>query len=300
MSESHIAPEDEDGTDDASILDAAAWVAASGSARTVELVTVQDHPLGQGFVDVTVPWDGTRIVHALNGDLECTAGGATESDDPPLAHDGWAAAVAHGASGQTAIWERAVGAGRVIVLGHPSLLANAAINEHDNKRFAMNLIAAHLGPNGQLLFDDAHQGDSDLYTPSDLLSDIRVLQTLGFLLVCWAVYVLADAGSWERATRRETPSASGQAALVRASGDYLARRLRSTALAEGLLAPLRERLAGKWQLPMDRALIDGLEREGIDATTRRDLVQRLATKANKGMNAVKLHNLILALRREVR
>jgi hypothetical protein len=163
----------------------------------------------------------------------------------------------------------------------------------------MNLVASRLGLEGRVIFDDAHQGANDLYTPSELLSDVRVLQTLGFLLLCWGVYVLADAGSWERVSRQRSRPSSGQADLVRASGGYLARRLHSHALADGLLAPLRERLARKWRLPADSALSEGFALEQLAPTRANDIMRALAVKAHRPINAVRLHNLILKLRREM-
>lgn len=283
-------------------LDVPAWVALSGSAHTVALRAVAEHPLGGGFADVRVPWDGTLVVCCAGAD------GASRDAAPPAmaavdsaVNDApWRAVVEHAGAGQVAAWERRFGDGNIIVLGHPSLLANAAIAEHDNRRFAQNLIAEYLGPAGTVIFDDAHQGDNDLYTPRELLTDVRVGYTLGFLLVCWAVYLLADAGSWERATTPPGGRRPGQADRVRASGAYLARRLQHDALAQGLVAPLRDRLARKWRLPAERALADGLAREHADPALVRELMRALAGNTAGRTDPVRLHQLIVKLRRAAR
>lgn len=285
-----------------SFLEVPAWVALSGSSRTVALRAVTEHPLGGSFADVRVPWDGTLVVCCAAADAAGRGGsvrtmrtGNSAATDAP-----WRAVIEHTGSGQVAAWERRFGDGSIIVLGHPSLLANAAVAEHDNRRFAQNLIATHLGPGGYVIFDDAHQGDNDLYTPRELLTDARVLYTLAFLLVCWAVYLLADAGSWDRATTPPGGRRPGQADLVRASGAYLARRLRHDALAQGLVAPLRDRLARKWRLTSERALADGLAREHADPALVSELVRALGGNTAGRTDPVRLHKLIAKLRRAAR
>lgn len=285
-----------------SFLEVPAWVALSGSARTVELRAVNGHALGRGFAgDVRVPWDGTRVNCCKRGK---TASGDDADPAATITPDGaltaWHAVIEHGPTAQAAAWERRFGDGNIVVLGHPSLLANAAIPEHGNRRFAMNLLAEYLGPDGHLIFDDAHQGEHDLYTPRELLSDVRLLYTLGFALACWAVYLLADAGSWERATTPPQRRRPGQADVVRASGGYLARRLRHQSLADGLVAPLRERLAKKWRLPHERALADGLELERTDPVRIAAVERALAGRKADRIDPVRLHNLIVELRRKAR
>lgn len=282
-----------------SFLDVPAWVALSGSAKTVALDAVRDHPLGHGFADVRVPWDGTLIACCTeNKPTPVTGAGQTPAPAAPAGE--WRVVIEHQDSGQAAVWERRFGDGNIIVLGHPSLLANAAIPEHGNRRFAMNLIAGYLGPDGRVIFDDAHQGENDLYTPRELFSDIRLLYTLGFVLLCWAVYLLADAGTWERVTTPRMHRRPGQADLVRASGGYLARRLQHRALAEGLLAPLSERLAKKWRLPAERALADGLALERVDPVVADEVLRGLSERGARRLDPVRWHNLILKLRREAR
>ncbi|MGR9089055.1 MAG: DUF4350 domain-containing protein [Gammaproteobacteria bacterium] len=283
-----------------SFLDVPAWVALSGSAKTAALRAVRDHPLGRGFEDVRVPWDGTIVSCCATGNTAANNGAPETPDGSTDTSGAWRTLVEHADSGQAAAWEKRFGDGNIIVLGHPSLLANAAIPEHNNRRFAMNLIAERLGPDGRVIFDDAHQGDNDLYTPRELLSDIRLLYTLGFLLVCWAVYLLADAGTWERVTTARAPRRPGHADRVRASGGYLARRLQHRALADGLLAPLGERLARKWRLPAERALADGLELERVEPAVADELMRGLGGRTARGLDPVRLHNLILQLRREAR
>lgn len=301
-----------DGEESLSILEVPGWVAISGSSRTQSLRAVADHPLGQGFDGVEVPWDGTWVKHRngaestlSNDDGEApgthraAAHAALQTAHAAQNDDAWTPALEHAGTRQTVVWERQLGRGHIVVQGHPSLLGNAAIHERGNRRFVMNLVANYLGPEGWVIFDDAHQGVNDLYTPDDLLTDVRVLHTLGLLLVCWAVYVLADAGSWERATRERPRSRSGQADLVRASGNYLARRLHHHALANGLLAPLRERLADKWGLPADQALEKGLELEQFSHARADEIKRRLTSSATSRANAIELHNLILGLRRDI-
>lgn len=289
-----------------SFLDVPAWVAISGSAKTEQLQAVGNHELGRDFEDVHVPSDGTVVECCAR--LEAQQPLQDAENDPnegsahqqPLVAGAWSAILEHATSHQAVSWEKKFGDGAIIVLGHPSLLSNAAIQEHDNRRFAMNLIEERLGPDGWVIFDDAHQGENDLYEAQDLLKDVRFLYTIPFLLACWAIYVLADAGSWERATYAPRHTRRGQADLVRASGGYLARRLHANALANGLLAPLRERLAKKWRLPAAQALEDGLALEHLDPRTSAEVAQHLSASGRRRLDPVKLHNLIRKLREQTR
>ncbi len=175
--------------------------------------------------------------------------------------DAWRARLGHVDGEQHVLYDAPLGQGEVLLLLHPSLLANDVIHRGDNRRFAMTLVNHYLGAEGVVLVDDAHLGLNSIVEFDDLLLDWRLYATLGFVLLFWLGYVLADVGSWIRAKYRPRAAALGQKDLIAANANYLGNRLRATAVNDLILEPLRERLARKWGVPREDALSQGLARE---------------------------------------
>ncbi|MEM7541023.1 MAG: DUF4350 domain-containing protein [Pseudomonadota bacterium] len=278
------------------LLEVPTWIALSGATDSQTLIGTEEHPLTTDLGDIVVPWDGSRWTCCEQKETKSEAGHAEARTE----HVSWQALLSQASAGQAVLWERAFGRGTFVVFGHPSVLSNAAIGQHDNRRFAMNLIATYVGPRGAVIFDDAHQGLNELYTAQSLWFDIRVLYTIGFLLLFWLAYVLADAGTWERLTATGESRAIGISDLIIASGGYLARRLQRGSVVAGLLEPLRDRLAHKWRLPPELALEEGLEleRPHLEDDEIVDFIK--TSRRRQRVNLVKLHNLLLGLRREIR
>jgi hypothetical protein len=287
-------------TDPRAYLDTPAWVVANGAMVTRALQAVDAHPLAANADTMVVPWDMAVWQPAPREADDTTSQSATPAGNEAWDPDRWHAVMRHADLGPDVLWESLRGDGSVLVLGHPSLLTNAAIALQGNRQFAINVVAQRLDPGGTVIFDDAHQGENDFYTANDLLADPRLYYTLGFVLVCWVAYVLADAGTWERAIARARPQKASSVDLVRASGRYLARRLTPSEAANGLLDTVTERLARKWQLPRERALEEGLVREG---EVMGDVAERLRKILGEGgsrkaaPNLQRLHNLLLEIHR---
>ena len=81
-----------------------------------------------------------------------------------------------------AFWEARVGSGRMWVSRYSDLFANVGLGEADNARFVANLVSAALGSNGRVLFDDMHQGATDLYDAKAFFRDPRFANTMIFML----------------------------------------------------------------------------------------------------------------------
>ncbi|MEM9386454.1 MAG: DUF4350 domain-containing protein [Pseudomonadota bacterium] len=193
----------------------------------------------------------TRELRGRNGCREILTPGA----------DTWQRLLAHADSEQPVMMQAPLGQGDVLVLLHPSLLANDVLHRFGNRRFAMRLIDTWLGDGGTVIFDDAHQGLNDILESSDLVSDWRLYASIGFVLLFWIGYLLANNGDWARALYRQAPAGMGQLELVRASAGFLDLRLRRDAVYEAILEPLSAQLARKWRLPIQSALKDGLVKE---------------------------------------
>lgn len=141
-----------------------------------------------------------------------------------------------------AIWHREHGQGHVYLVALGSLLANRAVGQADNARFFANVVDAHLGADGAVLFDDFHQGLSTLYDPAAFFADPRLHVSVLFLIGLWLLYLV---GTWNRLAPPDTePAAPGQPDFVRAVGGLLARKLRRSDAARLLFAARFGRLAG--------------------------------------------------------
>jgi hypothetical protein len=134
-------------------------------------------------------------------------------------------------TGESVLWTRSLGNGRIVVSGLGSLFTNRALGLADNARLLANIVGATVGPNGAVLFDDVHQGLGAAYDPAKFYSDRRLYETIGILAVLWLCWVFG-------ATKLQLPglraSAPREAELVQATGGFLARVLTPAAGALGL------------------------------------------------------------------
>ena len=178
----------------------------------------------------------------------------------PAAAD-WQVLLAHPDNDQPALLSAPLEQGQVLVLWHPSLLANALVHRFDNRHFSVRLIDTYLDADGVVVFDDAHQGLNSIIQSADLLSDSRFYATVGFLLMFWVAYLLADAGQWQRASQRAGAVIVGQMDLIRANANFMRNRMSKGATRQLMLERLRDYLARKWQLRPADALEEGLALE---------------------------------------
>src|SRR5262249_45057438 len=197
-------------------------------------------------------------------------------------------------SGGDAFWVRPHGAGTIIVSGFGSLFSNRTLGKADNARLLANLIAADLGAEGTVVFDDEHQGLSDDYDPVRFYRDSRLYATLGVVIAVWLAWVL---GATRLQTPRARPAAPREAELVRTTGLYLARVLRPPAAARRLL----EQFLGRLSSATGRSISDPTRLwEWLESHPRlaREEVQQLRTwhaaaYANRQATRIPLHNPIV-------
>ncbi|HZC85797.1 MAG TPA: DUF4350 domain-containing protein [Steroidobacteraceae bacterium] len=229
------------------------------------------------------------------------------SDYAPLGYrvtvprDGFVLSLAHEqGSAEDAFWVRPHGEGTIIVSGFGSLFSNRALGRADNARLLANLVAASVGADGVVVFDDEHQGLSDTYDPARFYRDRRLYGTLAVIAAVWLSWVLG-------ATRLHAPIvrsvAPRQAELVRTTGLYLARVLRPAAAARRLLEQFLQRVG----TTMGAGGADPARLwEWLENHPRlpRAQVQQLrewyaAAGANRNVPLIRLHNLILSTERQL-
>jgi hypothetical protein len=197
-------------------------------------------------------------------------------------------------TGESVLWTRSVGQGRLLVSGFGSLFTNRALGVADNAKLLANIVGTTVGPKGAVLFDDLHQGLSGSYDPTRLYSDPRFYSTVGILAALWLCWVLG-------ATQLRLPdlraSAPREAELVQVTGGFLARVLTPDVGALGLFEHFFRRLGSEGGVPA-WALLEGHPRISLaELRQLRDWYQD--AKAARRVPLVRLHNLIVKIDRQI-
>ena len=132
-----------------------------------------------------------------------------------------------------AIWRVRIGEGTGWISGYADLFGNAALGAGDNARLLANIVAGSLDAEGWVIFDDMHQGLTEVYDPSAFFGDARLHATLWFIVGFWLIYIVGRSNRIAPLVRRpELPRAVD---FVRAVGGLFARRLAGREVALGLL-----------------------------------------------------------------
>jgi hypothetical protein len=216
-------------------------------------------------------------------------------------YDGFALSLARQReTGESVLWTRSLGEGRIIVSGFGSLFTNRALGLADNARLLANIVGVTVGPKGAVLFDDMHQGLSAAYDPAKFYSDRRLYETIGVLAALWLCWVLG-------ATKLQLPGlrapAPREVELVQATGGFLARVLTPAAGALGLFEHffrrVRERLpSGHEKANPPWELLEG--HSGVSAGDLRQLRDWYAdARAARSVPLGRLHNLIQKIDRRI-
>jgi hypothetical protein len=141
-----------------------------------------------------------------------------------------------------ALWRVRIGEGTGWISGYADLFGNTALGGGDNARLLANIVASSLGPDGRVIFDDMHQGLTEVYDPNAFFGDARLHATLWFMVGFWLVYVVGRSNRIAPLIQRpELPRAVD---FVRAVGGLFARRLSGHEVALGLLRHFFAELRG--------------------------------------------------------
>jgi hypothetical protein len=146
-----------------------------------------------------------------------------------------------------AFWEARVGRGRMWVSRYSDLFANVGLGEADNARFMANLVGVALGANGRVIFDDMHQGATDLYDAKAFFSDPRFVNTMIFMVGFWLLYLIGR--SRRLAPAREAASRYYAADLARAMAGFFVRRLSAVTVQRHLFIFFFNDIRSRYGLP---------------------------------------------------
>lgn len=165
-----------------------------------------------------------------------------------------------------AFWEARIGSGRLWVSRYSDLFANAGLGRADNARFMANLVESSVGANGRVIFDDMHQGASDLYDAKAFFSDSRFVKTMSFMVGFWLLYLVGR--SRRLAPAREVASRYYSADLARAMAGFFARRLGVSAAGRQLFIYFFDDIRGRYGLPTNGrpvwSMLSGMPRISAD------------------------------------
>jgi hypothetical protein len=199
------------------------------------------------------------------------------------------------------LWQIPRGDGQLIVSASGTLFNNRMLGEASNAQFFANVMAWHLGARGTVLFDDYHQGLSDLYDPEAFFSDSRLHNSIWFVLGFWFLYLVGT--SSRLAPVREAMPRPSEVELVRATGGFMSRKLhRSEAGLSMVRTWLRDirrhrlEYADTVHPPWDE--LEAMPLIDTAALTRvRDIYSRLGR--GEKIDLRELHNNLLILKRNL-
>lgn len=201
-----------------------------------------------------------------------------------------------GTSDVPALWLRPHGAGQIIVSAYGSIFTNKVLGEHDNAKLLANIVHWSLGPAGQVIVDDAHQGLVSFYDPEKFFGDSRLHRSLWWLLALWLVFVIGQ--------QRLRPATSQWnpvdiTSFVQATGGFIARVLKPAAAGQQLFANFFNEIRRRLGLPPDGTPVwDWIETYSAisarDLARLRELHQKVT--AHRRVNLMELHGLLIGVR----
>lgn len=208
-------------------------------------------------------------------------------------------------NGDPVIWLEPRGKGQILLCAVASPFSNAGVLRDDNARLLANIIAWSRGPQGAVVFDDAHQGLTAYYDAEAFFADPRLHATLGWIVLLWLAFVL---GGQPLRVRRGEWQPLDEAVYVEAGARYLAAVVRPSAAAQHLIedfldwlrARLRLESGGSsegpgtvWQWLEGQAAVAAAERRELQACYARAC-------AGESVNLTRLQNLLAQLRENLK
>lgn len=195
------------------------------------------------------------------------------------------------------LWLGQLGGGRVVVMADAAMFGNRHLGALDNARLFDNLLAFTRGEQGQVVFDDMHQGVSELYDPQAFARDPRVYASLLFLLALWLAWVLGHGNRFGPIEARHDDAE--HVTFAAAVGGLLARQAAPRDIARALIASFardcRRRHPGLFEHGLDSARLARLP--GMSASAVDGLVAaQQALAGGRGPDLIKLTNHLRSLR----
>lgn len=137
-----------------------------------------------------------------------------------------------------------------------SPFSNQLIGKRGHRQLLKNLLDLYLEPGSSVIFDDFHQGLSNVYDVHAFLSDPRFYATLLTLILLWLIYISFYAARFGPPNRHD--DRAGTEAFLRRLGNFLARTARRDDINSQLLASFNNAWRRHHRLPQNGDSIVGL------------------------------------------
>lgn len=147
-----------------------------------------------------------------------------------------------------AFWQIRIGQGTGWISQYGHLLGNASLGGADNAQLLANIVSASILAGGKVIFDDMHQGVSDLYNPDVFFKDHRLHYTLLILVGLWLLYLVGRSN--RLAPLNVSLPGARVADFTRAVGGLYARRLPAASVAQELAKRFFNEVRRRYHLPL--------------------------------------------------
>jgi len=196
-----------------------------------------------------------------------------------------------------AFWEIRYKQSRIWISRFAFLFSNSQLAKADNARLIANLVNASLSGGGKVIFDDMHQGSTELYDEHSFFHDSRLHNSIWFVLAFWLVYIIGHTNRIAPVSRPETNPRAAD--FVYAMANLFARRLNRVASARLLFSHFFDWIRLKYSLPTNgQPVWQLLERtERLDKKDVATLKQYFSdVQKNRKVSLVKLVNRMQKIR----
>jgi len=146
-------------------------------------------------------------------------------------------------------WQTRHADSKIWISAYSNLFSNQALQHPDNAQLALNLVHQALSNDGFVIFDDFHQGLSDVYDAQAFFGDARLHTSLYFLLAFW--FSLLIGRSVRLAPLSKTIQTTSAAQFIRGVGGFFARTLSDRVVFEGLLRHMFNDIRSQYGLPQN-------------------------------------------------
>lgn len=199
-----------------------------------------------------------------------------------------------------ALWLKSLKDGEVWFFTHADVVNNVRIKHRQNAQFISNFIALNLAKNGTVIFDDFHQGLTDIYDPEAFFNDPRLHTSLWFIVIFWLIYIVGHNSRFgPLETNKPTYNSLN---FVSALGNFIARQCSNKTVAKELLHHFNNEVRKQRSLPANnQAVWHILEDSSAISRTLLDDFKRqcLDIENNKRFNLKQFYNQLQRIRKQL-
>jgi Domain of unknown function (DUF4350) len=201
--------------------------------------------------------------------------------------------------GDPVLWLERRGAGQIILCAVASAFSNGVLPLADNARLLTNIVSWSLGPAGEVIFDDAHQGETAFYDAKAFFADPRLHRTLAWIVLLWLLFVFGPLPLRPVHSRWHPLD---EAAYVEASARYLAAVVPAHDAARRLIESFLDALRQRLNTPDESGVWSWLGAQArVPPTLRRELQACYARAcAGERVDLAAVQNLLAQLKENLR